>query len=156
MNTGGRQRLNLCVVLQFQNFRKSGWVCQVPSVKVGMSGTGKPLFWQKRYFLHFKERVRARTAIGIYNATFQNCDSYSGKASDKLFVIRLTVNFSEICHSLWEKMAIQVIRNDVRMFKHFSYAYYATDVTFQQSDRRSKNMDELKNYFSGKHKRLWI
>ena len=37
------------------------------------------------------------------------------------------------------------------LFKHFSLARHATDVTFQVSNGPSGNMQEGKKYFSGKH-----
>ena len=39
-----------------------------------------------------------------------------------------------------------------KTFKNYKYARYATDVTFQQSNRPTGNMQEGKKYFSGKHK----
>ena len=39
-----------------------------------------------------------------------------------------------------------------RLFKHFSVACYATDVTFQPSFRCSGSLEEGKKYFSRKHK----
>lgn len=37
-------------------------------------------------------------------------------------------------------------------FSNYKFARYATDVTFQQSNRPCGNIDEAKKYFSGKHK----
>ena len=39
-----------------------------------------------------------------------------------------------------------------KFFRHFKFARYATDVTFQQSNRPSGNLQEAKAHYSGKHK----
>lgn len=39
-----------------------------------------------------------------------------------------------------------------KLFTEFPYCMYATDVTFQQTNRPSGNIQEAKLYFSGKHK----
>lgn len=39
-----------------------------------------------------------------------------------------------------------------KTFSNFKYARYATDVTFHQTNRPTGNMQEGKEYYSGKHK----
>lgn len=41
---------------------------------------------------------------------------------------------------------------DVKKFKHFLFVKYVTDITFQQGNRPSANMQEERLYFSGKRK----
>lgn len=72
-------------------------------------------------------------------------------------VTRFLHNISEYIYEKFVKRAeehwtMRKIRTDARAFAHFDYARYATDVTFQQSNRPSGNMTEGKKYFSGKHK----
>ena len=51
-----------------------------------------------------------------------------------------------------EKYCMNYINEKEKLFKNFSYALEAIDVTFQQSKRPSGNMQEGKVYFSGKRK----
>jgi len=51
-----------------------------------------------------------------------------------------------------EKMGMAFLNEKKTLFKSHQYALEAIDVTFQQSNRPSGNMQEGKNYFSGKHK----
>ena len=44
------------------------------------------------------------------------------------------------------------LADDGTLFSHYLRARYATDVTFQQSNRPGGNLQEAKKYFSGKHK----
>lgn len=53
----------------------------------------------------------------------------------------------------WEKkFTMDRLMADKTVFKYSKHALYATDVTFQQSNRPSGNHEEAKGYFSGKHK----
>lgn len=44
------------------------------------------------------------------------------------------------------------LKADGEIFQHLDYARYATDVTFQQPKRQSKNPAERNTYFFVKHK----
>ena len=47
---------------------------------------------------------------------------------------------------------MSTLRSNKAQFKYFPYALEAIDVTFQEANRPSGNMQEGKKYFSGKHK----
>ncbi len=51
-----------------------------------------------------------------------------------------------------QKMTMQYLNEKGQLFINHPYALEAIDVTFQQSNRPSGNMQEGKNFFSGKHK----
>ena len=51
-----------------------------------------------------------------------------------------------------EKLKMSWIFVDQSQFRVYGMARYATDVTFQQSNRPRGNHEEAKGYFSGKHK----
>jgi len=51
-----------------------------------------------------------------------------------------------------DKWTMRRVLNCGVAFKTHKYARYATDVTFQQANRPSGNMEEGKRYYSGKHK----
>ncbi len=51
-----------------------------------------------------------------------------------------------------QKMTMQCLNEKGQLFKDHPYAIEAIAVTFQQSNRPSGNMQEGKNFFSGKHK----
>ena len=51
-----------------------------------------------------------------------------------------------------EKFKMSRIFADQSQFRVYGMARYATDVTFQQSNRRPGNHEEAQGYFSGKHK----
>ena len=49
-------------------------------------------------------------------------------------------------------LTMNVLPNKGKQFKHHPHALYATDVTFQQTNRPSGNHQESKRYFSGKNR----
>ena len=51
-----------------------------------------------------------------------------------------------------EHHSMTVSEEKAKNFSNFRYALYATDVTFQNTNRPSGNHEESKKYFSGKHK----
>lgn len=51
-----------------------------------------------------------------------------------------------------ETYTLDALKTEKKTFKNFKYAVEAVDVTFQQANRPSGNMQEGKRYFSGKHK----
>lgn len=59
-------------------------------------------------------------------------------------------------HKIFIDDVQDICKYEIHMFKHFSYARYATDVMFQQSHRPLKTLVEVKNPFSAKHKNYAI
>ena len=51
-----------------------------------------------------------------------------------------------------EQFSMGVLNERGKLFKNFPFCLEAVDVTFQQANRPSGNMQEGKLYFSGKHK----
>lgn len=51
---------------------------------------------------------------------------------------------------MWKKWTMRNILNDVRAYKYFSYAGYATGLAFRRFNCPSERMAESKKYFSGK------
>ena len=60
-------------------------------------------------------------------------------------VERFVTKFEKQC-------SINYLNESEQLFEHFPFALEALDVTFQQSNRPSGNMQEGKVYYSGKHK----
>lgn len=65
----------------------------------------------------------------------------------KLISAHLYTNFAQCVEEKW---TMSRCRTDSITIKNFEYARYATDVTFQQSNRPSGNISEGKVFFSGK------
>ncbi len=55
-----------------------------------------------------------------------------------------------------QKMTMQYLNEKGQLFKNHPYALEAIDVTFQQSNRPSGNMQEGKNFFLRQARTLWI
>ena len=51
-----------------------------------------------------------------------------------------------------ERYTMERLIKDNSTFRHYKFALYATDVTFQNSNRPGGNHEEAKRYFSNKHK----
>jgi len=56
-----------------------------------------------------------------------------------------------LCANYIKKPCLDDLHAENQLFENYPYALYATDVRFQQSLRPSGNVNEVKNYFSGKH-----
>lgn len=74
---------------------------------------------------------------------------------------RMIVNFIQLLSEHWYKQWVTSrevrypmdrMMKEQRIFKYHPYCRYAVDVTFQQTNRPSGNLQESKLYFSGKHK----
>ena len=60
--------------------------------------------------------------------------------------------YNRYVNGMLEKYSTKELNKADRGFSHVHFARYATDVTFQPSNRPTGNIDETKLYYSGKHK----
>jgi len=60
--------------------------------------------------------------------------------------------FDELVEKVSEFWSMERCKEEGKLFRNFPYARYATDATFQQTNRPSGTMHEGKVYCSGKHK----
>ena len=51
-----------------------------------------------------------------------------------------------------ERYTMERLAKEKSTFKHYKFALYATDVTFQNANRPSGNHEEAKGHFSNEHK----
>ena len=71
--------------------------------------------------------------------------------------IRLTSEefYRQFVFQTGEHRSMTVLEEKDKTFKNFKYALYATDVTFQHTNRPSGNHEESTKYYSGKHSLYW-
>ena len=69
------------------------------------------------------------------------------------FIRLITDEFhSQFVGQTMEHHSMTVLEEKAKTFSNFRYALYATDVTFQHTNRPSGNREESKKYFSGRRK----
>ena len=104
----------------------------------------------------------AQTSVLCYSRHWGECDYMRGMCRVKGAVFqRLMESFSHVVSPLvYERqltdpagiVTVTVLPNKTKHFKHHPYAFYATDVTFQQRNRPFGNHQASKRYFSAEHK----
>ncbi len=87
---------------------------------------------------------QAALMFSIHSSTFERKIVSFMQALATHIYNKYVVNISKL-HTM------EKLEHNNQQFDNFPYAYYATDVRFQQCNRPSGNMAEGKAYFSGKH-----
>ena len=90
--------------------------------------------------------------MGFNGKNIWNKGAYIRKARDWLHKYARESSLHNVCEKADHMYSMSALRSNKTQFKYFPYALEAIDVTFQEANRPSGNMQEGKKYFSGKHK----
>lgn len=102
------------------------------------------LFWQKKNFYSFGPVGQNMVSSTTLQEDFQNFNINSEYVGGIIFTNHLPGKLSEICNLGWEEDGTYKKWEWSWNFQLFLYVYYATDVTFQESNRPSGILAERK------------